>query len=1151
MKNGQTTRLTQTLRQRDWIWHFGQFALAIVLLCTVAFVSGCHRSYYRRQADAEAQRLIQEKSLDARWNNSSDGTIEINPMSRMFDPFSSDHPPLPPDDPASHQFMHSVNGKPGYPHWHANGDTSYVENPEWQAFLPINENGEVVLDLTSAFQLAQVHSPDLQQQRETLYLSALDVSLERFGFDSQLFSGFNSFLTTQGDIRGGGNSSTTLSNQLGVNGGGINLNRLGITGANLVVGLANTILWNFSGPNTQSATSLIDFTLIQPLLRGAGRSVILEALTQSERTLLANVRQMDRFRRGFYLEIVTGRNAGAGPNLGGNFLGTPGGATGGVGGYLGLLQTQQQIRIQEFNVSQLEDVLDQFREFFERERINAFQVRLFESTLYNAQQQLLQLKNNYQTQLDNFKILLGLPPRLRVIIRDPFLDRFEFISDEILARQSSINMLRSTTGEQLNRIDDLLPDRINDDENREFQWTAAINKEIEGLSPFIDQALQFIDKLASDDKTQLEEDFSTLEKARPKRLSYLKELRDDMASGTIEANVEPQILQAGSVKSEVELRQQLALALRSLSNTEAAIKEIKKRISEFDKSENELETEALYDFTKEAIVQETSERLTEVYNIALELSLLQAQARGNSIELPQVDLDDQQAITIARCFRRDWMNARSSLVDQWRQIEFVADALESQLDLVFEGEIGNVGDNPFRLRSSNGQLRGGIRFDSPIVRLNERNQYRQTLIAYQQAKRQFYQFEDAIHADLRDTLRSLNLNKILFELSRQNIQIQIEQVELARLSLEDPSADALGATTARDLTQAINGLQNAQSQFLNVWVTYEVLRRSLDFDLGTFQIGQDGSWIDPEVIDPAIVDRAAALMGIDISSQCYCDLSSIYQEDSFMGQQDQYSDEDQSYQYNDSDLEPQEENQFEYDNEFEPNAEESPSVDRFREATPNTNTDPNLIEGTELPSDALQPPGPDGEPIEFNYYQGTTPPAPLQSSKTEVLQPTTPPPGLNTSRFGKSVEVRPNTSDPIVPAVSAPLAPLVPSVPLSILPIPSIPFPNVQDANVQRAIGLDSSIPVVPTVPPTIPIGSLPTTDPNRSSDTPANAQIPIYDPANGMTPNHQASYEFRELNFPVATNLEDSQSTNSVQHRKILLKAVPKPRADSVEGKK
>ena len=378
--------------QENWVPRnrINGLLLVVIMLNSCALI-GCHRGYYRRQADLEASRLIREKATDPRWN-SADGTIDIDPQSRMFDPFSQDHPPIPPDDETSHQFMHNVDRKEGYPHWHSNGDTNYVENPIWMSYLPINEKGQVVLTLERAYKLALIHSPELQEQRETLYLSALDVSLERFGFDSQLFSGFNSFLTTQGRLLNGGSSSTTLSRQLGANGEGINLQRMGITGANFAVGLANTILFNFSGNNTQTANSLIDFSLIQPLLQGAGRERILEALTQSERTLLANIRQLERFRRGFYLQVAIGRNPGPGPNLGGNFLGAPGNANFNAGGFFGLLETQQQIRNQEFNVRQLEAVLDQFREFFLRERLDAIQLKLFEGNVYRQQRSLLDAK---------------------------------------------------------------------------------------------------------------------------------------------------------------------------------------------------------------------------------------------------------------------------------------------------------------------------------------------------------------------------------------------------------------------------------------------------------------------------------------------------------------------------------------------------------------------------------------------------------------------------------------------------------------------------------------------------------------------------------------------------------------------------------------
>lgn len=843
----------------------------------VSSLSGCHRSYYRRQADNEAERLIQQKSTDPRWSSSGDGSIEIDPLSRMFDPFSADHPPLPPDDPASHKLLHCVDGKRGYPHWHANGDTNHVENPTWRSYLPIGEDGKVRIDLEAAYQLALLHSPDLQTQRETLYLSALDVSLERFGFDSQLFAGYNSFLTNQGTDRGEG---TFLSSDFGENSEGFNFSKLGITGTTFAVGLANSILWNFSGNNTQSASSLINFSIIQPLLRNAGRDQILEGLTQSERTLLANVRQLDRFRRGFYLNIVTGRNPGAGPGT--NFLANPIGF-GGAGGYIGLLEQQQQIRIQEFNVRQFENVLEQFREFFRRERINSLQVRQFEQTLYNAQDLLLTLKTNYQNSLDNFKADLGLPPDLDIVIEDPLLDGFEFISDEVTDRQIRINNLRSEIGEQLNLIDELCPDSIDAASDESFEWPRELADSIDDLLPYLRRADELIEEIESADRMQVEDDLGLLGRVRPDRVKYLGELRTSIERGEILADVEPGILQADSILDSDVLTDQLGTVFGNLEQIKQSLVEIQSTVKSFKEESSELNNEQIYRLVRERIGTDISERLTQLYKVALEVSLVQAQARGNSIELSDVDLHEELALRIARCFRRDWMNARAALVDEWRQIEFFADELESEVDLVFEGELGNNGNSPFSFRSANGEISAGFRFDAPIVRLNERNNYRQALINYQQARRSFYQFEDAIHTNLRLILREISLNKILFELNRQNVRVAIEQVELAQFNLEDPSATSFGATTARDLTQAISGLQQAQNQFLSVWVDFEVLRRNLDFDLGTFQFGPNDSWVDPGVIDESVAARAAAMLGIDINDQCYCD---IYSENESFGMEE-------------------------------------------------------------------------------------------------------------------------------------------------------------------------------------------------------------------------------------------------------------------------
>jgi len=845
-----------------------RYCLVAIIALQLCAVIGCHRGYYRRQADAEARRLVAEKTCDPRWD-SADGSLDIVPESRMFNPFSSDHAPLPPDDPESHKLMHCVDGREGFPHWHSNGDTDHVENPTWMSYLPVNENGQVVLTLDRAFQLASIHAPVLQQQREILYLSALDVSLQRFGFDSQLFAGYNSFLTTQGRLRNPlTGSRTLLSNSLGVNGGGINLNRLGITGATFAAGLANSLVFNLAGNNTQSASSLFDFSIIQPLLRGAGRDRVMESLTQTERTLLANVRQYERYRRGFYLQVATGRSTGAGPNRNGDFLNLPIAASTQAGGYLGLLQQQQQIRNLEFNLRLLEAVLDQFRTFFEEDRINKLQIRQFEATVFQQQQNLLNTKVAYANTLDQFKQTLGLPPYLDVVISDPMLDRFKIIGDSISNRITDVSQLRMRAGAVINDQVDLINDFETSVDDGIPGSIKGIVANVDLLKPIIASALDTVQEVRDTDFAEVSDDIDRLSSLRDGRIDYLKQLSADIASGVVDSEVEAQIFAAESIPKAADIKEDLSDKRELLDEIEADLQLVVDQINDLEAATAGMTDADIVELIDDNFQTTTPGILTELDGLILELSLLQAKARSNSIEIQKVDIGSDQAFEIARCLRRDWMNARASLVDDWRNIEFVADRLESQVDLVFEGEMGNTGDSPFRLRYETGQLRAGIRFDAPIVRVAERNNYRQALIGYQQSRRRFYQFEDEVSRNLRQIIRNIDRNKVLFELNRQSIQVNIDAVELSRARLVQPprpgAASSFSDTTARDLSQAITGLNNVQNQYVQAWVQYEVLRRSLDFDMGTMTLDPLGQWSDPGVIDGSIGIRVANQLGIEL-----------------------------------------------------------------------------------------------------------------------------------------------------------------------------------------------------------------------------------------------------------------------------------------------
>jgi len=852
----------------------------IVLL--VLLLSGCSRTFYREQADQESYCIINHKAAAVDGEPGS-YSINIDPRSRMYDPHDPDCEPMPPDDPVSHQLMICVDCKKGSKCWRCSQRTPFVENPAWLEYLPFNDEGQVVLDLQGAVELALLESPRYQSQLEELYLSALDVTFERFRFDAQFFGGSSVFFTADGKDRSGTGSSSSLFDVAAFRDGGparagnrLRVEKLSATGGEMVVGLANSLVWQFAGPDDYSSNTILDFALVQPLLRGAGRTRVLERLTITERSLLANVRQMERFRRNFYVSVVTGRDPGQGPSRRGGIFGGSGlegfsgvggggfgrvgfngqgggfgqngnggggggGFTGGAGaqgagGYLGLLQTAQVLRNQRSNVVALRDSVDQLQASYEAGRIDRFQVDLARQALYNSQSQLLTSETFYQATLDFFKTAIGLPPELDLNIKDPLLDRLNLLDpamEEIQHRVAGrLDALRDLREELINATVEaeetgelILPNAPALAAETDEEVTAA-------LAPLVEELRQML--VATQERVAaVHADFQLLDEALPGRRAYLERLvtREVVSY----ADIDPKLFSVENLNARVaKRREEFATVEESLKDTFEELGELIERQTANRESLNLLISS-----------------LTELSGQLLELSLVQASARLEAVDFAPVELTDEQALAIASAYRRDWKNARAQLVDTWRLIYFNANDLLSDLDLVFSGDMGNVGDNPFDLRGSRGRLRAGVEFDAPLTRLAERNVYRQSLIEYQQARRNYYQFRDQLYLGLRNTLRQIRLNEVNFELRRAAVQVAISQVDLTQLRLSEPpkpgAIDQFNNTTARDLVQSLSDLLNVQNDFLSVWVNYEVQRLTLDSDLGIMELAPNGLRIENDI----------------------------------------------------------------------------------------------------------------------------------------------------------------------------------------------------------------------------------------------------------------------------------------------------------------
>ena len=239
----------------------------------------------------------------------------------------------------------------------------------------------------------------------------------------------------------------------------------------------------------------------------------------------------------------------------------------------------------------------------------------------------------------------------------------------------------------------------------------------------------------------------------------------------------------------------------------------------------------------------------KVSDLLLELSLIHAEIRLQGISLLPIEIESTQAMDSARLNRLDWMNARANLVDSWRQIEVTANDLKSNLDLTVNGQLNTRPDNVLDFDDDRSRIRFGVRLDTPTARLAERNRYRIALVNYQQSRRAYMLFEDRISQSLRNTIRIIELSQINLEVRRAAVQVAIAQVDIARLSLNPPARpdqpSRASPTAARDLVSALTDLLQAQNDLVNVYVSYEVLRVLLDFEMGTMQLDPTGNWIDP------------------------------------------------------------------------------------------------------------------------------------------------------------------------------------------------------------------------------------------------------------------------------------------------------------------
>ncbi len=862
----------------------------------ISSLSGCSRQFWRKQADKDSYNAIGEKLNNPHWELPR---IDLTPdqRSRFYDPYDPDKEPLPPDDPAAHEFMHRVNGRKGYKSWHKLGTSFAIENPNWldsygidmNCMDPVKGHSKVQLvkvSLPELVDLSYIHSRDYQSNLEDLYLSALALTQQRYALGVR-------FLGLTG-TEPGASVNAPLSRP---GAGGSSTQKFGVSqllpaGGQLAVELANTVTWAF-GQNASNTAPSIGYSVTQPLLFKAGRKIALEPLTQAERNVLYDARTVARFRQTLFVQVSVA--------------------------YLSLLQQRQIILNQINNIRQLEEqyekqkaldsriagvvheklenflqvlvIPDDLKSHFkydglwlewsgplsveDQQRIlslsndEAYTAAVQEliglknqdatglasyqllNTLNQAQATLANSKRQLADQLDNLKILLGLPPNVELQINESGLGPFELISWDLIDLERRMRDIQKQLGEKL------LPD-LGENQADPAPDFATLKQYLNGLAELRDELRETGISVLKNDFQQVqdlldatkddwrasrpgqryfrsEEERTRLEKNFKKDSGTFGRTERDFLYGSDQLDMLVQLI-------DVESLDGILNKLDSDSNGMIENSELPDGWSDLPRSgtRKAADTYTVDSFLSE--VRDGSRILRDEYmlRLAQQLEVIQAGLRVEVIAINRFALSDsqefpdvEQVVEIGLENRHDLMNSRAQVMDFRRQVEISANSLESVLNLTFEGNKGLGKNNGGPANSAS------LAFTTPLDQIDQRNDYRTKLVDYQRQRRTYMLFEDQVKQNIRQSWRQLQVQEYRLEIDRTTVRNAALQYDSASLQ-----AASSVQNNALSLLQALNSVLSAQNSLVQDWITYETNRLNIFRDMGIMQLDPRGVWND-------------------------------------------------------------------------------------------------------------------------------------------------------------------------------------------------------------------------------------------------------------------------------------------------------------------
>jgi len=332
--------------RRDSLWRIRPEAFLCWFLgiAVILCFSGCSPQQYKAQADKEVYQII-----DNKW---SDG---LGHKSNYI--ISDSNVPHPPDD--------------------------------IQIELAVPDSG--VITLAQAVAIATAYNREYQDRKEELYVKALDLTLARHQFARQWFGTVDAKYISDDD---GEKLRLSEGNKLG-------FEQLLADGARISIDIAMDWTRFLTGDPRTSLASILSAEASQPLLRGRGRRIVQEQLTQAERDVLYQIRSFNRYRKDFVVSIADDYY---------RVLEQKANVTNAENSYYRLVESRKRLEIE-----------------VEAGSAKPFDVDEAKQQVLSAENGWVQAQQNYERALDEFKVRLSLPPSAEIELDDNELKALEDI----------------------------------------------------------------------------------------------------------------------------------------------------------------------------------------------------------------------------------------------------------------------------------------------------------------------------------------------------------------------------------------------------------------------------------------------------------------------------------------------------------------------------------------------------------------------------------------------------------------------------------------------------------------------------------------------------------------------------------------------------